>query len=785
MPTVEDIIIHIKGDIEGLKTSLDNAKTDLDSFGERARNTGKVMAGAFAAIGGTVLYTTDKFMEFNVRLDQVRVISKATDTEIKELKDSALRLSDGVYSSKQLADSYKVLATEGYNVNNSLKIMPDLLALAKAGNVDLGMVAGEVTDIMSLYKLSIDDVADASDAMMHIVTTTGDSLESVIATMKNLGPIATGAGMSFDEVAGFIAIFAAQGMNASDAAQSLTFAIRNLSDPSKEIEDAFKSLGIPLYDNQVQLDGLSLEMKDHQVVLDDLKGKLGEVEEAYGSTQTAMLELQGQMDVLSLEMSKKELEIKKIERALRDAGKTPGEIAEAVRPLRDEIDNLRLTGDEYRIKQMELRLESGKQKEAMDSLTASMKPHIGAIENTTKTMEEAKEHTLPFKDLLVDLSAKFAAMPDGPEKAGMAVQLFGRQSGEMLKVMSLGPEAIRNMSEESLEAQGITLGMAEAVDKNISPMKKLTDSWDDFILDIGGALSPMADAGAAISGIGMSIGGLMMVWPQLIAAIGFLKGAIIGLTAFMLANPIILAIAGIALAIIALKLAWDSNFGGIQEKTAAVFDFIRELWDWFVSFLMEKKELIINILTLLLGPIGMIIFAFRNWEQIKVVVSNIIDWLTEKLTGLASEAWNWGKNLISGFINGIKSMFGSLKNIAGEIADTIAKFIGISSPAKTGPLRYLEDWGPNLVKTFAKGIRDNLGIISDQFDNFLAETEARMSDMTIGISPGISPAKVETHYHTHAWSIHIDTIENRADADYLLDEIERRIVKKTAVSGVF
>lgn len=52
--------------------------------------------------------------------------------------------------------------------------------------------------------------------------------------------------------------------------------------------------------------------------------------------------------------------------------------------------------------------------------------------------------------------------------------------------------------------------------------------------------------------------------------------------------------------------------------------------------------------------------------------------------GLASDAWNWGSDIISGIIDSIKSMIGSLADCVTGVADTIREFLHFFVPDK-GP----------------------------------------------------------------------------------------------------
>jgi phage-related protein len=78
--------------------------------------------------------------------------------------------------------------------------------------------------------------------------------------------------------------------------------------------------------------------------------------------------------------------------------------------------------------------------------------------------------------------------------------------------------------------------------------------------------------------------------------------------------------------------------------------------------------------------------AFRAGATIAIgVVRSIPGAIRSALGNTGSLLYNAGKNIIQGLINGIKSMLGSLGNIASSVAGTIRDRLPFS-PAKTGPL---------------------------------------------------------------------------------------------------
>lgn len=120
------------------------------------------------------------------------------------------------------------------------------------------------------------------------------------------------------------------------------------------------------------------------------------------------------------------------------------------------------------------------------------------------------------------------------------------------------------------------------------------------------------------------------------------------------------------------------------------------------------------------------------WDGIKQVISGGLQIINNLFGGLPGQALQWGENLISSFIQGIRNMIGGVGQAASDVMDAVHNFIGVHSPTKLGPGRTLDQWGINLVKQFTNDIRSKT-------------PEARMAaeDMMLQIQTAISGATTQ------------------------------------------
>lgn len=139
--------------------------------------------------------------------------------------------------------------------------------------------------------------------------------------------------------------------------------------------------------------------------------------------------------------------------------------------------------------------------------------------------------------------------------------------------------------------------------------------------------------------------------------------------------------------------------------------------------LIEKApEIIIKLATAIIKALPKILEAgaeliFKLIEGIMTVIfklveigADIVDSVKEGFMEKVEAAKTWGRDMIQNFINGIKEKWEHLKSTVTDLASTIKSLLGFSEP-EAGPLSNFHTFAPDMMMLFAKGIRDNLGLI--------------------------------------------------------------------------
>ena len=140
------------------------------------------------------------------------------------------------------------------------------------------------------------------------------------------------------------------------------------------------------------------------------------------------------------------------------------------------------------------------------------------------------------------------------------------------------------------------------------------------------------------------------------------------------------------------------------EKVPTIIGNLLEAILKFLPQLLESgTKLVVELAKGLLQGVGNVVKAIGD------VLGKIRDAIHEKI----EQAKQWGADLIQNFVGGITSKMSGLMGTVRSIGQGIKNMLGFSEP-KEGPLSDFHTYAPDMMELFAKGIRDNEHLISDQ-----------------------------------------------------------------------
>lgn len=297
----------------------------------------------------------------------------------------------------------------------------------------------------------------------------------------------------------------------------------------------------------------------------------------------------------------------------------------------------------------------------------------------------------------------------------------------------------------------------------VGKFQALTPEQQKWILIIGGVV---AVAGPLLVIIGSLVTAIGAIIPVVTAVAGALSGV---------ALPILAVIAVLAL----LYLAWQNNWGGIQEKTAAVIAFVKGLIASGMQFIQDLTSgklgalsqlwnntvnSVMTIVNTWIANIKLIFQAFQaafngdwyrfgellrqawdnSWKAIGTVLQNA--WANFKiiLSTLVTNVVNFfrttdwgqvGRNIVQGIANGIRNSISWIIDAARSVARAALQaakgFLGIKSPSKVFEMQV----GWQMAKGTAEGWKQGLS-------NLLQPSFGLLTPATAAVTPNVSVPNV-------------------------------------------
>ena len=241
------------------------------------------------------------------------------------------------------------------------------------------------------------------------------------------------------------------------------------------------------------------------------------------------------------------------------------------------------------------------------------------------------------------------------------------------------------------------------------------------------------------------------------------------LNAVQLANPIGLIIGLIAALVAGFITLWNTSdsfrnfwiglWDGIKTVVGTVVDAIvgfftetlpngiKAVIDWFANLPANIANLIGQLIQKVNSAARSIIesipqFILQMLNGFGLAIKQLLEmgkkWVNALKDGIKSlDPVAWGRDLIEGFISGLREKWEKLKSTVSNIAGSIKELLGFSEPEK-GPLSNFHTYAPDMMELFMQGIKDNKkalqNTVMDAFDfqNLITTPEMKSGDEISG-----------------------------------------------------
>ena len=283
------------------KLSLDTTEYEnsLDEAGKTAEDKGKdiknglnkaanVATGAMVA-GGAAMVAFGKEavqvgMNFDSAMSQVAATMGFTVEDLNDETSEAaqtlqtLRLfamdmgATTTFSATQAAEALNYMALAGYDADKSMKMLPTVLNLAAAGSMDLALASDMVTDAQTALGLDIEQTAAMVDMMAAAASSSNTSVTQLGTAFLAIGGTAKIMAGGTNELSTMLGIMADNGIKGAEAGIHLRNILLSLTPQSENAAIAMENIGMDAYDaegNMRPLKDIIVDMQDALAGLTD------------------------------------------------------------------------------------------------------------------------------------------------------------------------------------------------------------------------------------------------------------------------------------------------------------------------------------------------------------------------------------------------------------------------------------------------------------------------------------------------------------------------------------
>lgn len=284
-----DVFVKIGADTSQLDSGLSSASSKVKDFaggigsgvgnaiGTGVKMVGTAITAATAAATGFAAASVKVGMDFDSSMSQVAATMGVTTDEIGELRDFAMEMgSSTAFSATQAAEALNYMALAGYDAETSMEMMPNVLNLAAAGNMELARASDMVTDAQTALGLSIGETTELVDMMAKTSSKSNTSVEQLGDAILTVGGTAKTLAGGTNELNTVLGILADNSIKGSEGGTKLRNMILSLSSPTDKAQKLINELGITTKDAAGDL-----------LPLQDIMGQLGDSLDGLGTAERA------------------------------------------------------------------------------------------------------------------------------------------------------------------------------------------------------------------------------------------------------------------------------------------------------------------------------------------------------------------------------------------------------------------------------------------------------------------------------------------------------------------
>ena len=669
--------------------------------------------------------------------------------------------SETAFSASECAEALNYLALAGYDTQQMCDTLPTVLNLAAAGGIDLASASDMVTDAMSALGMGVDEAGTVVDQMAKTASTTNTSVAQLGEGILTIGATAKTVKGGTAELNTALGILANNGIKGAEGGTHLRNVILSLQNPTDKAAACMEQLGLDVYDSEGNMRSLNDILGDLNTSMDGMtaaeksniigqifnKTDLSSVNALLANTGTIWDDLQQSIidsggaaqQMADTQLDNLQGQITILKSALEGLAISFGELLmPAIKMIAGWVQQFVdwLNGMDEGTKKVvttiallaaalgPVLIVIGKVVSAVGTIMTIV-PKVAGVINTVKTAFAALNTTMLANPIFLIIAAITALVAAFIYlwNTNEDFRQFWINLWENVKEVAIAVwEAIKNFFTAAWEAISST---AQAVWNGIK----------DFFSGLWEGIKTIFST--VVEVIKTIITTYFNIYKTIITTVlNAIK------TVFTTVwNGIKTVVTTVVTAIQTfITTAWNAIKNTVTTVLNAIKTVITTVWNAIKSAVTSVvngiKSTITSVWNGIKSTVSSVVNSIKNtvttvfnniWSGIKGTMGKIVSSIKEGfnnaisfITSLPSKALQWGKDMIMGIVNGIKSCIGAVGDAVSSVANKIKSFLHFSVPDE-GPLTDYESWMPDFMKGLAKGIEDSKSMVARAMDGVAAD----------------------------------------------------------------
>lgn len=710
--------------------ATDAANTSVDVSGAALKGATVAAGLTAAAVAGIGYESVKAAANFQQATTVLQTSGGETAAQMASVRAGILSIASSTGTEVQeLVNGMYMIGSAGFTGAKGLAVLTAAAQGAKAENADLGTVSNALTTILKDYGLGADKATASMDQLIAVVQHGKTTTEALASSLSNVLPIASAAGLSFDQVGGAMATMTGEGMSAQQAAQDLANTIRGLQSPNQV------AIG------EMQAFGLNANQVSEQLGKKGLTGTLGELTSAI----TQHMGPSGQVIMSTFQQAKA---------AAADANQMIKAMPANLQALATSFLNGSVTAKQWRTDLQGLDPVSAhlltqfagtaEKAHSFNSLLTSGSP---AAQTYSAALSKMLGGATGLNTALMLTGGNMATFQSNVAAVGEAGKTAGKDVDGWAAIQQNMNQKLAEL-KQTAEAAGIQLGTA------LLPM---VTKILDIVLKVIGPIATWIEHNKTLAAVILLVVGALAAGFTAFIMIGkALSMAQQAMKAFSEAGALMDA-APWVLAIIAIAVAADliiTHWSTVKRWLLDFWNWLKSAFDDAVSFVKGHVQEIAAGLVLLLGPIGILIAAVleiaTHWRQVEAALKDVWSWMKGAakdvagfVTAVFRDQLKIAEAVWTGFVSVLKDIWGGLSAAwnatGGKVVSAISRAWDEASAAVSKEWDKISSdlssiWGSLVTIWNATGGK-LVSLISDNWDSIVSIFDSAVQDIEDVVKP--------------------------------------------------